>query len=60
MKPLEIETPKTDAAKVDASQKTTAVCNSKPVAIVVAVALAFQVFVEGVGLGGETEMDSGY
>ena len=34
--------------------------NSKPAAILVAVALSFQVFVEGVGLGSETEIEDGF
>ena len=49
-KPIEIDA---------SSEQIPGAQNSKPAAILVAVALSFQVFVEGVGLGSEVEIESG-
>ena len=58
IKPLEIES----GASKDKTTEPAAdhVWNSSASAICVAVALAFQVFKEGVGFGGEVEIESGY
>ena len=50
-KPIEIDA---------SSEQIPGAQNSKPAAILVAVALSFQVFVEGVGLGSEVEIESGF
>ena len=56
----EVTADKSGAVEVEAAEQIKGAMNSKPAAILVGVALSFQAFVEGVGLGGETSIHSGF